>query len=63
MITYKITSLLVMAEPYQIMIKIFPNWNGEPSEYGQDFIKVTFETPQTPVDLGPIFTIETIPNP
>jgi len=60
MITYKVTSLLVMAEPYKVMLKVFPNWNGEPSEYGQDFIKVTFEQPQQPVDLGPMFEVKVI---
>lgn len=60
MITYKVTSLLMMAEPYQIMRKIFPTWDGQPSEYGQDFIKVTFEHPQQVVDLGPMFEVKVI---
>lgn len=63
MITYKVTSLLLMAEPYSIMRKIFPNWNGEPSEYSQEYIFVTFETEQTPVDLGPTFEVQIVdPN-
>jgi hypothetical protein len=60
MITYKVTSLLVMAEPYKVMLKVFPDWNGQPSEYGQDFIKVTFEESQQPVDLGPMFEVKVI---
>lgn len=63
MITYKVTSLLLMAEPYQIMRKIFPQWDGQPSEYSQEFIFVTFDAPQQYVDLGELFTVEIVdPN-
>lgn len=60
MITYKVTSLLLMAEPYQIMLKVFPSWEGQPSEYNQEYIKVTFEQPQQFIDLGPMFKVEII---
>lgn len=60
MITYKVTSLLLMAEPYQIMRKVFPAWDGQASEYNQEYIKVTFEQPQQFIDLGPMFRVEVI---
>jgi len=63
MITYKVTSLLLMAEPYSIMRKIFPTWNGEPSEYSQEYIFVTFDEPQQYVDLGDLFNVQIVdPN-
>jgi len=63
MITYKVTSLLLMAEPYQIMRKVFPTWDGQPSEYNQEYIFVTFDEPQQYVDLGDMFTVEIVdPN-
>jgi len=63
MITYKVTSLLLMAEPFAIMCKIFPNWNGQPAEYSQEFIFVSFEEPQDYLDLGDLFVVQIVdPN-
>ena len=44
---------------------VFPNWNGEPADYDPitNTIVITFATPQTPTDLGPLVKVEVIPNP
>lgn len=60
MITYKVTCKFPMIEPFQTLKDIFPAFNGEPAEYCERFIIVTFDEPQTPVDLGPTFKIETL---
>jgi len=52
-----------MAEPFAIMRKVFPVWNGEPAEYSQEYIFVTFDEPQQYVDLGDLFIVQVVdPN-
>jgi hypothetical protein len=43
---------------------VFPNWYGEPAEYDPitNTIVITFDTPQTPVDLGPLIKVELLPS-
>jgi hypothetical protein len=58
-ISYKVSMLGVsLADPYAFLKAVFPLWNGEPAEsYGASVI-VTFDSPQTPADLGPLVRVE-----
>jgi hypothetical protein len=47
-----------LADPYQFLKAVFPQWNGEPAESGGAYVLVTFDAPQTPVDLGPLVKVE-----
>ena len=58
--TYRITSSLLIGDYAQLLATIFPAWNGEPVTASQSEITVTFGTPQTPVDLGPLVKVEVI---
>jgi hypothetical protein len=60
--TYRITSCLAIGDYAQLLASIFPAWNGEPVTATQSEITVTFATPQTPVDLGPLVKVETLPS-
>ena len=60
MVNYKITSLLLIANAPELVKAIFPNYNGEKTYSDQAEIIVTFETEQTPVDLGPLVKVELI---
>ena len=60
--TYKITSSLLIGDYAQLLASVFPAWNGEPVTATQSEITVTFATPQTPVDLGPLVKVEIIPS-
>jgi len=59
-ITYRISSSLLIGDYAQLLATIFPAWNGEPVTASQSEITVTFATPQTPVDLGPLVRVEVI---
>lgn len=64
MFTYKITYLLGKLEtsvcPPVIVSAIFPAFNGEPVTLSESEIIVTFDTEQTPTDLGPLVKVEII---
>jgi hypothetical protein len=63
MSTYKVSMTGVsLAEPYQFLKAVFPQWNGEPAESNGAYVTVTFSTPQTPADLGPLIRVELLPN-
>ena len=58
-VTYKVSMLGVsLADPYQFLKAVFPQWNGEPAESGGAYVLVTFDSPQTPADLGPLVRVE-----
>ena len=61
MTTYRITSCLAIGDYAQLLATVFPAWNGEPVTATQSEITVTFATPQTPVDLGPLVKVELLP--
>jgi len=46
--------------PPAIVSAIFPAFNGEPVELSQKECLVTFSTPQTLTDLGPLVKVELI---
>jgi len=64
MFTYRITYLLGKLDtsicPPEIVPVIFPAFNGEPVTLSDFEITVTFSTPQTPTDLGPLVKVELI---
>ena len=46
--------------PPAVVSAIFPAFNGEPVTLTESEITVTFDTEQTPVDLGPLVKVELI---
>ena len=64
MFTYRITYLLGKLDtsvcPPAILSVIFPAFNGEPVTLSDSEIIVTFDTEQTPTDLGPLVNVELI---
>jgi hypothetical protein len=64
MFTYRITYLLGEINtticPPEVVPVIFPAFNGEPVTLTDSEITVTFDTPQTPTDLGPLVKVELI---
>jgi hypothetical protein len=60
MTTYRITSCLAIGDYAQLLATVFPAWSGEPVTATQSEILVTFDTPQTPIDLGPLVKVEII---
>tara|TARA_R110002126_G_scaffold280740_1_gene428295 strand:- start:16 stop:213 length:198 start_codon:yes stop_codon:yes gene_type:complete len=63
-VTYKVTMNGVsISDPYALLKAVFPMINGEAAEGSNSYAQVTFATPQTPADLGPLIKVEIIPNP
>ena len=67
MTTYRITYLLGQLNtskcPPDILYALFPAFDGSQSvTLNESEIVVTFATPQTPVDLGPLVKVETLPS-
>ena len=62
MVKYRITSLLVIGDGQALLKAIFPAFDGEQAYFDAAEILVTFATPQTPVDLGPLVKVETLPS-
>jgi hypothetical protein len=64
MFTYRITYLLGKLDtsicPPEVVPVIFPAFTGEPVTLTDSEITVTFSTPQTPTDLGPLVKVELI---
>lgn len=64
MFNYRITYLLGKLDtsvcPPAIVPVIFPAFNGEAVTLSDSEITVTFDTAQTPTDLGPLVKIEQI---
>ena len=64
MFTYRITYLLGKLDtstcPPAVVPVIFPNFSGEAVTLNDSEITVTFDTAQTPTDLGPLVKVELI---
>lgn len=62
MFKYRITYLLGKLDtsvcPPAIVSAIFPAFDGEEVTLTESEVTVTFETEQTPVDLGPLVKVE-----
>ena len=58
-----------LGDPYGLASAVFPNYDSErsagrtSSESDGSSVTVTFATPQTPVDLGPLVKVEIIDTP
>lgn len=63
-ITYRITligqTIDTSVAPSPLLLAAFPAWNGEPTEGRDNALFVTFATPQTPADLGPLVKVEQV---
>lgn len=44
--------------PPPFLDEIFPNFDGQPVEMTEQYCRVTFDAPQTPVDLGPLIKVK-----
>jgi hypothetical protein len=65
MTTYRITYLLGKLDtstcPPAILYALFPAFDGSQAvTLNESEITVTFDTPQTPVDLGPLVKVEVV---
>lgn len=60
MAKYRITSLLMIGDSQALLKAVFPAFDGEQAYFDASEIIVTFATPQTPVDLGPLVRVELI---
>ncbi len=61
--TYKVSMVgVTLSDPYALLKAAFPQWNGEPAESDSASVTVTFSTPQTPADLGPLVRVELLPS-
>lgn len=49
-----------LSDPYAFLKVVFPQWNGEEAYADGSSVYVTFSTPQTPADLGPLVRVELI---
>jgi hypothetical protein len=59
--TYRITMTgSTLSDPYAFLQAVFPQRNGEPASSDGASVTVTFDTPQTPVDLGPLVKVEVV---
>lgn len=59
--TYRITSILQIVDWMSLGRAVFPNYDGQPATFdGCSVIEITFDTEQTPVDLGPLVKVERI---
>jgi hypothetical protein len=51
---------VTLSNPYEFLKAVFPQWNGEDASSDGSCVYVTFSTPQTPADLGPLVRVELI---
>ena len=67
MITYRISFLIGKMDttqcPPAFLSVLFPNVIASSILLTEHDCTVTFDTPQTPADLGPLVKVELIPNP
>ena len=49
-----------LSDPYAFLKVVFPQWNGEEASADGSCVCVTFDTQQTPADLGPLVRVELI---
>jgi len=50
--------MLVIGDGQALLKAVFPAWDGEAASLDQSEITVTFATPQTHADLGPLVRVE-----
>lgn len=63
-VTYRITLLGSSIDnseaPPPLVKAVFPAFSGEPCVTDRQFVEVTFASPQTPTDLGPLVKVEQV---
>jgi hypothetical protein len=63
-ITYRVSMCgATLSDPYAFLQAVFPQRDGEPACSDGASVTVTFSTPQTPTDLGPLVKVELLPSP
>ena len=61
--SYRITMIgAYIANGAQLAKAVFPQMDGEDMTCDSASVVVTFDTPQTPTDLGPLVKVELLPN-
>ena len=61
--SYRITMLgAYIANGAELAKAVFPQMNGEEMNCDSVSVVVTFDSPQTHVDLGPLIKVEPIPS-
>jgi len=59
--TYRVSMIgATLSDPYAFLQAVFPQRNGEPASSDGASVTVTFDTPQTPADLGPLVKVEIV---
>ena len=59
--TYRVSMCgVALADPYAFLQAVFPQRQGEPAESDGASVLVTFASPQTPADLGPLVKVELV---
>ena len=58
--SYRITSPLIISDAVILASLAFPAKDWAVLESTQDYVLVTFATPQTPADLGPLVKVELV---
>jgi hypothetical protein len=59
--TYKISMIgMTLSDPYAFLKAVFPQWQNEEVCSDGISVTVTFDSLQTPVDLGPLVKVELI---
>jgi hypothetical protein len=59
--TYLIKSLQSVVDWHEMIKAAFPSFDGQEALFdGYGKIYVTFDTPQTPADLGPLVKVELV---
>jgi hypothetical protein len=61
--SYRITMVgAYIANGAELAKAVFPQMNGEDMTCDSASVTVTFDTPQTPADLGPLVKVELLSN-
>ena len=60
MITYRITSIMLISDYESLVRAVFPAYVGEQVIADASHVLVIFETEQTPADLGPLVKVERV---
>jgi hypothetical protein len=59
--TYKMSMAgVTLSEPHTFLKTVFPQWDGQEMTSDGSSVWVTFDSPQTPADLGPLVKVELI---
>jgi hypothetical protein len=59
--TYKMNMAgVTISDPQAFLKAVFPQWEGQENASDGSSVWVTFDSPQTPVDLGPLVKVELI---